>query len=74
MPKCRNCDYDVHPSIGQCPHCGTPMDNPSADLEQQVAWRSQAMAEVNISDRAPQRAAQLARDADLRIMTPKSRA
>lgn len=36
MTKCRNCDYDVHPSIGQCPHCGTPLDNPSADLEQQV--------------------------------------
>ena len=36
MPKCRNCDYDVHPSIGQCPHCGTPMVRPSADLEQQV--------------------------------------
>ena len=36
MPKCRNCDYDVHPSVGQCPHCGAPMVRPSADLEQQV--------------------------------------
>jgi ribosomal protein L7/L12 len=36
MPKCRNCDYDVDPSIGQCPHCGAPMGSPSADLEQQV--------------------------------------
>jgi len=36
MPKCRNCNYDVHPGIGQCPHCGAPMDMPSADLEQQV--------------------------------------
>jgi ribosomal protein L7/L12 len=36
MPKCRNCNYDVHPSIGQCPHCGAPMDKPNADLEQQV--------------------------------------
>ena len=36
MPKCRVCNYDVHPSIGQCPHCGAPMDRPNADLEQQV--------------------------------------
>lgn len=36
MPTCRNCDYDVHPSVGQCPHCGAPMVRPSADLEQQV--------------------------------------
>jgi hypothetical protein len=36
MPKCRFCNYDVHPSIGQCPQCGAPMDKPSADLEQQV--------------------------------------
>lgn len=36
MPKCRICKYDVHPSIGQCPHCGAPIDEPSADLEQQV--------------------------------------
>jgi ribosomal protein L7/L12 len=36
MPKCRNCDYEVHLSIGQCPHCGAPMARPSADLEQQV--------------------------------------
>ena len=36
MPKCRNCNYDVHPSIGQCPHCGAPMDKLSADLEQRV--------------------------------------
>ena len=36
MPKCRFCNYDVHPSIGQCPQCGAPVDRPSADLEQQV--------------------------------------
>lgn len=36
MPKCRNCNYDVHPSIGQCPHCGASVDKPMADLEQQV--------------------------------------
>ena len=36
MPKCRFCNYDVHPSIGQCPQCGAPVDRPSADLERQV--------------------------------------
>ncbi len=36
MPKCRVCNYDVHPNIGQCPHCGAPMEKPNADLEQQV--------------------------------------
>jgi len=36
MPKCRFCDHDVHPSIGQCPQCGAPVDKPSADLEQRV--------------------------------------
>ena len=36
MPKCRFCNYHVHPSIGQCPQCGAPVDKPSADLEQQV--------------------------------------
>lgn len=36
MPKCGVCNYEVHPSIGQCPHCGAPMDKPSANLEQQV--------------------------------------
>jgi len=36
MRKCGNCNYDVHPSIGQCPHCGAPMGKPNADVEQQV--------------------------------------
>ena len=36
MPKCRNCDYDVHPSSGQCPHCGASTDSPNTSLEQQV--------------------------------------
>jgi ribosomal protein L7/L12 len=36
MPKCRNCNHEVHYSIGQCPHCGAAMDKPNADLEQQV--------------------------------------
>jgi hypothetical protein len=36
MPNCRFCNYDVHPSIGQCPQCGAPVDRPSAELERQV--------------------------------------
>ena len=36
MPKCRNCNHEVHPSIGQCPHCGAAMEKPNADVEQQV--------------------------------------
>jgi ribosomal protein L7/L12 len=36
MPKCRICNYDVHPNIGSCPQCGAPVDRPSPDLEQQV--------------------------------------
>jgi len=36
MPKCRFCNYEVHPGIGQCPQCGAPVDSPNADLEQQV--------------------------------------
>jgi len=36
MPKCPICDHDVHPNIGQCPHCGAPSDRPSGDLEHQV--------------------------------------
>jgi large subunit ribosomal protein L7/L12 len=36
MPKCHVCNYEVHPSIGQCPHCGTPVPQPHADLEEQV--------------------------------------
>ena len=36
MPKCRNCNDDVHPSIDQCPHCGAPMDKPRAGVAQQV--------------------------------------
>ena len=36
MAKCRNCNYDVHPSIRKCPHCGASIDKPTADLKQQV--------------------------------------
>jgi hypothetical protein len=40
-------------------------------LVRRIAWRLQALAEGDISDRARQRAAELARDADLRIKAPK---
>jgi len=33
MPKCFYCNYDVHPSIGQCPQCGATIGKPTADLE-----------------------------------------
>ena len=36
MPKCFYCNYDVHPSIGQCPQCGATIGKPTADLEQEV--------------------------------------
>jgi hypothetical protein len=36
MPKCRICNYEVHPGIGQCPHCGASIDKPTANLEHQV--------------------------------------
>jgi hypothetical protein len=40
-------------------------------LIRRVAWRIQANAEGDLSERARQRAAELARDADLRITAPK---
>ena len=36
MPKCFYCNHDVHPSIGQCPHCGATIGKPTAELEQEV--------------------------------------
>src|SRR4051812_44299381 len=41
-------------------------------LVKRVAWRLQALAEGDLSERARQRAAELARDADLRILPPRS--
>jgi hypothetical protein len=40
-------------------------------LIKRIAWRLQAMAEGDLSDRARQRAAALARDADLRLAPPR---
>jgi hypothetical protein len=40
-------------------------------LIKKIAWRLQALAEGDISERARQRAAELANDADLRVIPPK---
>ena len=40
-------------------------------LLKRIAWRLQAMIEGDLSDRARQRAAELARDADLRLAPPR---
>jgi hypothetical protein len=41
-------------------------------LIKRLVWRWQALAEGDLSDRARQRAAELARDADLRLAAPRS--
>jgi hypothetical protein len=43
-------------------------------LIKRIAWRLQALAEGDLSQRARQRAAELARDADLRLNPPPSKA
>jgi hypothetical protein len=40
-------------------------------LQKRIAWRIQALAEGNLSERARKRAKELARDADLRIRAPR---
>src|SRR5215207_5195333 len=42
-------------------------------LVRRIAWRIQALAEGDLSERAKQRAAELARDADLRILPPREK-
>ena len=42
-----------------------------AYLTRKIAWRLQAMAEGDLSERARRRAAELANDADVRLMPPK---
>jgi hypothetical protein len=42
-------------------------------LVKRIAWRLQALAEGDLSERARQRAAELARDADLRLNPPRSK-
>lgn len=41
-------------------------------LVKRIAWRMQALAEGDLSERALRRAAELARDADLRLSPPKT--
>ena len=43
-------------------------------LIRRLAWRLQALAEGDLSERARRRAAELARDADLRLNPPQSKA
>jgi hypothetical protein len=43
-------------------------------LVKRLAWRLQALAEGDLSERARQRAAELANDADLRLSPPRARA
>jgi hypothetical protein len=43
-------------------------------LIKRIAWRMQALAEGDLSQRARQRAAELARDADLRLNPPQNKA
>jgi hypothetical protein len=43
-------------------------------LIKRIAWRMQALAEGDLSERARRRAAQLARDADLRLNPPHRKA
>ena len=42
-------------------------------LIKRIAWRIQALAEGDLSERARQRAAELANDADLRLAAPKAK-
>ena len=46
--------------------------NNKAWLVKRIAWRLQALAEGDLSERARQRATELANDADLRLSPPKS--
>src|ERR1700675_2551480 len=43
-------------------------------LVRRIAWRLQALAEGDLSDRARQYAAQIVNDADLRLLPPKAAA
>src|SRR5216684_776405 len=42
-------------------------------IVKRIAWRLQAMAEGDLTERAKQRAAELANDADLRLYPPRVR-
>ena len=50
----------------------SPRDPDRAHLFRRIAWRLQAQAEGDLSERARQRAAELANDLDLRLRAPRS--
>jgi hypothetical protein len=52
--------------FGDGPRCGSPQW-----LFRRCAWRLQALAEGDLSDRARRRARELARDVDLRVLPPR---
>ena len=52
---------------------GEPTRSGNKDfLAKRIAWRLQSLAEGGLSERARQRAAELARDADLRVTVPRA--
>jgi hypothetical protein len=53
--------------FGEATHAGN-----RAWLVRRIAWRMQALAEGDLAERARRRAAELARDADLRLNPPRS--
>src|SRR6516225_1024019 len=54
---------------------GEPTNANNRDwLVKRVAWRLQALAEGDLSERARRRAAELAKDADLRLSPPRVKA
>ena len=58
---------------GRCAEvCGEPIRTRNrAYLTRKIAWRLQAQAEGDLSERARRRATELAKDADVRLMPPK---
>ena len=47
--------------------------NNKARLIKRIVWRIQSLAEGDLSERARQRAAEIANDADLRLSPPRTR-
>lgn len=50
-----------------------PRSGHRVHLVRRILWRQQALAEGDLSERASQRAAELANDADLRLSAPRRR-
>ena len=51
-------------------HCRRRSQHVTRVLTRRIAWRVQAIAEGDLSERAKARAGELARDADLRLVPP----